>query len=1699
MKFTSVQDLQSRVPILVTDFESPCVDTIKSQAERDNDAVLWNGQIFTWEIVLNHISFAFQLTETEKQRCAFRPLIHNRLVPLDSRFFVTKSGTELTSRQQFEYIEIDLDPLVKEHQVNPLYGLSVSQPLITGKGPSLVLQPHTKRDLEIPRHVKKQIWQAAKKTLRSPLPGKLFAERQVLLIVAMCFEELRGTAVDILSILKERDIQLWREDNLEFLSARCDKSRIKYLARCSNATNQAFPGLVSPAMCIYHTDGKCSIKTQEQRLARDLSAADWSDGAGDESCVFINETASSDRCFCPPFHRLRDGAIVKNKVNPWSGSSEFPILGTRLSKAHPLIAHSYAPSSRRDETPDQSIYFCLNQGVIHSSYCAICPSFTGADDHRHPGGCRVLWSEIGKIDGVQLLYRDSYEIDQNLGSRSANPLLASRNLILPPVLPSHIRYPENPDISIYDYLYQHEQYCRRCGPEASGEIALRCTSGCGTTVCDHCAGVDRSANTNRGYIYTYAWVCPSCEKPSEFQLQGSKANGAFFTKEKAFPLTQVDFANFVDRFEGWPENLRAYGFSNTSQLLESLQEPELVPSNLLQKRLEEFENAELAVIPDGLMRGIFVYSAEDQYVEVLLSSSSRRARSNNGSGSHGHRFDFVISYTREDIDFAVELQARLRRKGASSFLISAEENEGDALWPIRFAEALFYSRTYIPIVSEHYMWRETTRIEMAEAIAQGRVLRKTKLADDWMCPIVLESGFPSEKRGDTQIIETLRSCKHLIDQQEVSWADLLTQLVSMAGQRRTRDPDRDSGETPLDRSALSFPVDLHPAPVSLPGTPRAVSSSVRTLRNHLGSFASTYCSETILYHRLAAISHQAEACSDWRDVVYMLLQQQGALAGLTIAEAGEIANLIVQLDVDRACETVLTNCGQEILKKCADRRHSLLVSTNGVVGFHHSKIRDYLAGVRLHLEGGESEPRPSKDVISAAVHYAKKVNEPIRVEDWDEGNAFVEVDSDLDPQKLSVQLDAIAEQKQIEQLGPLRSMLLDPSLFGLLKVRILETIAILAPERFAMILGGECPLRLDDFEIPGFSHSMVSLLLKLDNANLLKARCDPVAAPSELLAISVAIAIVEPADKANLALIEGLLEEEIDSDQIRLAVHGLLQSVYDSPEVGDWLIDYLNRASPDFKTVLWGEAARHPEVCHRWCQICINDLPPELLEESHRDDFFKLIGKCDRRIAHLFLRHLAESENSPFPRAAVASPFPKPEMDPISVLASPPGQSEIELLLSQFCSPRDPRISLADFSTHRINIARILGAYQIESALPGFEAYFEFALYEYPVRVFSLPSSEAHKANYYYEIIFKEVVMACARIGTLEASNLVIDFIYRNQHSPGMENMISDAVEAMRYLPIPDNEAFQSLRHDWKYQRHSSPPWLHDLLPGDQSALLLTDLLREEPIDASKLEYLKHVSADNADQIIDLFSKLAKSTDDIAVCCAQVLAQSSRSKIKEAWLMVHGQVWYEEQRIEDMPSSDYPLPRSSEETVFSELLHRCPGTRARAGERLVQLLKQGASREKLFPAIVEILIYGPRQASCDLGRLLYEIDCSELIPALVEIALKGRTLEDGYRSNHELPFPTLSRCWFESEINEAGSRFINQDAENLLRLIAAKAILSQYSRRSCHALCAIAGSKEPGDKSKIIDAIKFSCEKLIELLDSENEADLHCIDLLSSL
>ncbi len=484
---------------------------------------------------------------------------------------------------------------------------------------------------------------------------------------------------------------------------------------------------IAPHQCTYFLEnGKCQLKQQ----AKLRKIPDFLNSVDDGKCIFLSPAKKLSRS-CPEFVQtpiLAGSEKVKKQLpKDRSDHDRYVLKGKYIPINHPL-------QKDIDDPIKNTYYHCAEQGLIHESFCEICPThlsdaFTARrpKQDRTPDSCRRNVFGCGKIHNGQTLWLEQYQFDLEVFQHNRQHSQYDWNFVKMPAEPTNWlhRYSKP-----HEYKQEDKGVCRRCGPEKSGKVHLCCYDGCGTrNLCEKCINDPNWIRQNNGSVEV-SFTCPDCgtsSAPFNFGTHGTNAsihaNGKasrefLMLATKPSPFVPVDFANLMDTIasgSSYEDRLRMSNFSDQSEISAILNNDSISMSRYFLEQPPLLE-PKATVIKEGLSRGLYLYSLGEKRAYIFVPDLGDWPPLQLLDAAKGDYFDCTISYGMGDTAMAIRLQTHLENLGLRVFLINVKDNQGDPLWGLRFKEALFYSNHFIPLLSKDYIQRPGSAMELYEAL-----------------------------------------------------------------------------------------------------------------------------------------------------------------------------------------------------------------------------------------------------------------------------------------------------------------------------------------------------------------------------------------------------------------------------------------------------------------------------------------------------------------------------------------------------------------------------------------------------------------------------------------------------------------------------------------------------------------------------------------------------------------------------------------------------------------------------------------------------------------------------------------------------------------------------------------------------------------------------------------------------------------------
>lgn len=204
----------------------------------------------------------------------------------------------------------------------------------------------------------------------------------------------------------------------------------------------------------------------------------------------------------------------------------------------------------------------------------------------------------------------------------------------------------------------------------------------------------------------------------------------------------VDFANLMDSTGIADQRGGRIRLSDRSAVGSFMEE-----NGLEAPRFQEFllthSLPTATIIASGLMKGLFAYDVESERAFVYIASDQGFDPLRKYDGTIC--YDIALSYASEERpDLVLPLKAELEKLGVSVYLLDVDHAPGEPLWKIRFREGLFYSRFFVPILTEDYLARGGTAVELFD-IARATVEHRKDEMFYPMIPLVRDSSELQER------------------------------------------------------------------------------------------------------------------------------------------------------------------------------------------------------------------------------------------------------------------------------------------------------------------------------------------------------------------------------------------------------------------------------------------------------------------------------------------------------------------------------------------------------------------------------------------------------------------------------------------------------------------------------------------------------------------------------------------------------------------------------------------------------------------------------------------------------------------------------------------------------------------------------------------------------------------------------------------
>ncbi|MEA2563051.1 MAG: hypothetical protein QOH06_4555 [Acidobacteriota bacterium] len=211
---------------------------------------------------------------------------------------------------------------------------------------------------------------------------------------------------------------------------------------------------------------------------------------------------------------------------------------------------------------------------------------------------------------------------------------------------------------------------------------------------------------------------------------------------KRHHFVPVDFANLMDSTGIADQRGGRIRLSDRSAVGLFMEE-----NGLEAPRFQEFvlthSLPKATIISSGLMKGLFAYDVESKRAFAYIASDRGFDPLRKYDGTIC--YDIALSYASEERDkLALPLKAELEKLGVSVYLLDVAHHPNEPLWSIRFREGLFYSRFFVPILTEDYLARSGTAVELFD-IARATVEHRKDEMFYPMIPLVRDSSELRER------------------------------------------------------------------------------------------------------------------------------------------------------------------------------------------------------------------------------------------------------------------------------------------------------------------------------------------------------------------------------------------------------------------------------------------------------------------------------------------------------------------------------------------------------------------------------------------------------------------------------------------------------------------------------------------------------------------------------------------------------------------------------------------------------------------------------------------------------------------------------------------------------------------------------------------------------------------------------------------
>lgn len=187
---------------------------------------------------------------------------------------------------------------------------------------------------------------------------------------------------------------------------------------------------------------------------------------------------------------------------------------------------------------------------------------------------------------------------------------------------------------------------------------------------------------------------------------------------------KVDFANLIDAMRIADKRGGRVRLADDCAVEKFMAENHLEFVRVRELQLQHYLPM-TTILASGLMKGLYFYSVDAQ--EAWLCIATDYPLTELRQYENQMCFDLALSYSSEDREnLALHLRDELTARGLSVFMLDVKVDPGDPLWGIRFREALFYSQFLVPILTENYLARHGTVIELFEMAREAVEHRSTE-------------------------------------------------------------------------------------------------------------------------------------------------------------------------------------------------------------------------------------------------------------------------------------------------------------------------------------------------------------------------------------------------------------------------------------------------------------------------------------------------------------------------------------------------------------------------------------------------------------------------------------------------------------------------------------------------------------------------------------------------------------------------------------------------------------------------------------------------------------------------------------------------------------------------------------------------------------------------------------------------------------